>query len=245
MSPSQTENLALRRALSTARLRDRDVAEAMNVDPKTVQRWLAGRRPQPQHRWALADLVGVHESDLWPGQGLAPSLDPDVVTVYPNRSSVSRATWHDLFAGAKQEIGVLVYSGLFLAEDVDLMQVLAAKAAAGVAVRILLGDPEAAAVSRRGSDEGIDDALAANAHNALVLHRALTASRGALVRQHATVLYASLYRADDELLANPHVYGLGAAQASVLHLRHRDGGRVFSTYTDAFERVWADATPIT
>ena len=100
MSPSQTENLALRRALSTARLRDRDVAEAMNVDPKTVQRWLAGRRPQPQHRWALADLVGVHESDLWPGHGLAPSLDPDVVTVYPNRSSVPRATWHDLFAGA-------------------------------------------------------------------------------------------------------------------------------------------------
>ena len=47
MSPSQTENFALRRALSAARLRDRDVAEAMNVDPKTVQRWLAGRRPQP------------------------------------------------------------------------------------------------------------------------------------------------------------------------------------------------------
>jgi len=47
MLPSQTESFALRRALSVARLRDRDVAEVMDVDPKTVQRWLAGRRPQP------------------------------------------------------------------------------------------------------------------------------------------------------------------------------------------------------
>jgi hypothetical protein len=46
------------------RLRERDVAEALRVDPKTVQRWLSGRCPQPQHRWALAELTGVHEYEL-------------------------------------------------------------------------------------------------------------------------------------------------------------------------------------
>jgi transcriptional regulator with XRE-family HTH domain len=244
MSTIRTENLALRRAMSAARLLDRDVAEAIRVDPKTVQRWLAGRRPQPQHRWALADLVGVHESELWPGAGLAPALDPEVVTVYPHRSSVPREVWHDLFAGAGEEVEILVYSGLFLAEDVDLMQVVAGKAAAGVAVRVLLGDPEAAAVTRRGSDEGIDEAMAAKARNALVLHRSLTVSRGAVLRLHATVLYTSIYRADDEMVVNVHVYGLGAAQAPVLHLRRQEGGRLFATYVEAFARVWANAQPV-
>jgi hypothetical protein len=241
---TRSENLALRRALSTARLRDRDVAEAMRVDPKTVQRWLAGRRPQPQHRWALADLVGVPEADLWPGPGLAPSADADLVTVYAHRASVPRQVWHDLFVAARQEIGILVYSGLFLAEDVDLMHLLGAKATDGVTVRILLADPNSPAVGRRGADEGIDDAMAAKARNALVLHRALTASRGAQVRRHGTVLYASIYCGDGDLLANPHLHGLAASQAPVLHLRRHDGGRLFTTYADAFERVWDGAEPV-
>lgn len=244
MSSVRIENLALRRALSAARLRDRDVAEVLKVDTKTVQRWLAGRRPQPQHRWALADLVGVHESELWPGGGVPPVMDPEVVTVYPHRSSVPREVWRELFGGARSEIGVLVYSGLFLAEDVDLMQVLADRASAGAVVRILLGDPQAPAVARRGDDEGIGEAMAAKAGNALVLHRSLTASRGAQVRLHATVLYASIFRADDEMLVNSHVYRLGAAQAPVLHLRRQDGGRLFATYGEAFERVWAEAEPL-
>ena len=56
----------LRRAMADARKRDIDIAEALRVDPKTVQRWLAGRLPQPRHRWGLADLLECHEYDLWP-----------------------------------------------------------------------------------------------------------------------------------------------------------------------------------
>ena len=242
--PSGTENLALRRALSTARLREHDVAEALRVDTKTVQRWLAGRRPQPHHRWALADLVGVHEGELWPGGPVAPAMDPEVVAVYPHRSSVPHEVWRELFAGAGEQVGVLVHSGLFLAEDVELMHLLAAKAAGGVDVRILLGDPDAEAVARRGDDEGIDGAMSAKTANALVLHQAVTAPAGAQLRRHATVLYTSLYRADDAMLVNHHVVGLPAAQAPVLHLRRRDDGRLFPTYAAAFERVWSAATPV-
>ena len=50
-------NDALRHALAEARLREIDVATALGVDPKTVQRWLAGRVPHPRHRWAVADLL--------------------------------------------------------------------------------------------------------------------------------------------------------------------------------------------
>jgi hypothetical protein len=66
------------------------------------------------------------------------------------------------------------------------------------------------------------------------------------IRLHTTVLYNSIYRADDEMLVNPHVYGTAAAQAPVLHLqRHGDGdGDLFGTYADSFERVWTAAKPL-
>jgi hypothetical protein len=230
--------MALRRALSDAHVRDVDVARSIGVDPKTVQRWLSGRRPQPPHRWALAELLGVHECDLWPDAGGIPPIAPEIVAVYPNRSGVPREVWHHLFAGAEERIGVLVYSGLFLAEDVDLLQLMAAKAAAGVEVRILLGDPDSAAVAERGRDEGIDGAMSAKIRNALVLHRSLLVPHGAQIRLHGTVLYNSVYRADDEMLVNQHVYGVGASQAPVLRLRSLAGGRMFSLYEATFSRIW-------
>jgi hypothetical protein len=39
------------------------------------------------------------------------------------------------------------------------------------------------------------------------------------IRLHRTVLYNSIYRADDQLLVNQHAYGLPAAQAPVFCLR--------------------------
>jgi hypothetical protein len=49
--------------------------------------------------------------------------------------------WGHLFSGAEREIGVLVYSGLFLSEDAVIQKILKDKAAAGARVRILLGSP--------------------------------------------------------------------------------------------------------
>src|SRR3954452_1718666 len=137
MPNSRTDNGILRRAMADARLRENDVAHSIGVDPKTVQRWLAGRRPQAQHRWALAELVGRHEYDLWPDLTRAPTIEPEIVAIYPHRAAVPRELWRELLASAQREISVLVYSGLFLAEDVDLVRLLVDKATAGVTVRIL------------------------------------------------------------------------------------------------------------
>jgi transcriptional regulator with XRE-family HTH domain len=237
MSTPRTGNLALRRALAEARLRDVDLAERMGVDQKTVQRWLAGRRPQPRHRWAVAQLVGVHEFDLWPELTGVPTIDPEVVAVYAHRSTVPRQLWRDLFAGAERELGVLVYSGLFVAEDIDLVRLLRAKASAGVGVRVLIGDPDSPAVTERGRDEGIGEALSAKIRNSVVLLEPLV-DAAVEVRRHDTVLYASIFRADDEMLVNQHAFGVGAAHSPVLHLRRRTEGQLFDTYAASFERVW-------
>ncbi|HEU5159250.1 MAG TPA: hypothetical protein VFU43_19805 [Streptosporangiaceae bacterium] len=64
---------------------------------------------------------------------------------------------------------------------------------------------------------------------------------GVELRFHDTVLYNSIYRSDDELLINPHVYGLPAAQAPTLHLHTDEAGNMTRMYLDSFERVWNSA----
>jgi hypothetical protein len=67
--------------------------------------------------------------------------------------------------------------------------------------------------------------------------------QGIAVRLHATTLYTSIYRFDDDMLVNLHVYGLPAAHAPLLHLRRLSEGELFCTYSDAYERVWPEAIP--
>jgi hypothetical protein len=239
-------NDALRCALAEARLRETDVATALGVDPKTVQRWLTGRVPHPRHRWAVADLVKVDERDLWPDlDGLGGQLYHEIKASYPYRGAVPRTTWRQLFASAEREISILVYAALFLAEDVELTRLLADKARTGVTVRLLLADPESSRIADRGAEEGIGTAVASRVQNALALFRPLLGTEGVEARQHETVLYNSIFRADDEMLINPQIHGIAAAYAPVLHLRRVDQGGMFDTYADSFERVWSEAVPLT
>lgn len=226
-----------------------DLAAACGVDPKTAERWItAGRVPYRRHRFAAATFLQVDEMHLWPNAldeaQLADASENEILTVYPHRWVVPRDAWGRLFSSAESEIAVLVYSGLFLADDPGLQQLLAQKAGDGVQVRILLGDPDSDQVGVRGEDEGIDDAMAAKIRNVIVLYAPLRRLDGVQIRLHSTVLYNSMYRADDELLVNPHVYGAPAAMAPVMHLRRVAGGSMVTTYLDSFERVWSGARPL-
>ena len=170
--------------------------------------------------------------------------ESEVVAVYPHRSEVPRDVWGHLFSQAEREIGVLVYAGLFLSEDAGIQKILRDKAAAGVRVRFLLGDPDSQVVTDRGEDEGIGDIVPAKVRNALALFRPLRQVEGVEFRLHRTVLYNSIYRADDQVLVNTHVFGLAAAQAPAWQLRKLPGGELASLYLDSFERVWETATPV-
>ena len=152
-------NEILRRAIAEAGLTEQDVAGRLGVDPKTVRRWLEGRRPYPRNRADIASLVGVDQDEIWRVRApMMPSQESDVVEIeaaYAHRSSVPQAVWRWLFEQAEEEIGILSYAGLFLAEDVEILRILEKKAREGVSVRILLGDPDSPmlpnAVSMRAS----------------------------------------------------------------------------------------------
>jgi hypothetical protein len=239
-------NESLRRAMFRARLSEEDLASRLVVDPKTVRRWVDGRVPYPRHRLALADLLHSSERDLWPD--LAPISDAashpaEIVAVYPHRWAVPRDAWRQLFEDARHQIGILAYSSLFLAEDSGLLDILAAKAQAGTEVRIVLGDPDCPRVAERGSQEGIDNAMAAKIRNALALYRPLRDTGLAEIRLHRTVLYNSIYRADDDMLLNQHAYGIPAAHAPVFHLHRSPETDMFGSYLASFERIWQTSGP--
>jgi hypothetical protein len=241
-------NETLRQALVRARLREDDVAARMGVDPKTVRRWLEGRVPYPRYRAALADLVSTDEADLWPEAGghLSTRARPDEMgTVYPHRWAIPRETWARLFSSAEHDIGILAYSALFLAEDTGILHILSEKARAGVTVRIALGDPNSPHVVERGAEEGIGDAMSAKIRNSLTLYRPLRDIENTEIRLHQTVLYNSIYRADDQLLINQHAYGIPAAHAPVFHLFSTVGSDMTTAYLEGFDRVWAGAHPLT
>jgi transcriptional regulator with XRE-family HTH domain len=242
-------NERLRAALLQRGVTPNDLAESVGVDPKTIERWIGGRIPYRRHRYRVASRLGVDEAYLWPGalaaEQVASASESEVLVLYPHRWAVPRDIWGQLFDSAEEEIGVLVYSGMFIVDDPGLLALFRAKAMQGVKVRILLGNPDSAEVVSRGVLEGIGDALASKIRNAIVLYQPLRELAGVEIRLHSTVLYNSIYRADGELLVNSHVYGFPASQAPVMHLRQVAGGTMVSTYLDSFDRVWSEAIPLT
>ena len=147
-------------------------------------------------------------------------------------------------AGAAARIDVLVFSGTFYAQtQPKVAGMLADAAARGVEVRLCFGDPASDAVATRDREEGLCGTLAAKIRSALTYYRPLAGLEGCQVRLHATTLYASLFRYDEEVLANPHAYGEPASANPVLHLRRLDGGQVTGHYLACFDRVWETAKP--
>lgn len=227
-----------------ARLREVDVAARLGVDPKTVRRWLNGRVPYPSSRVALANLVGVDEADLWPDAGgplSGRSRPEELGAIYPHRWAIPRDVWIQLFESAEHEIGVLAYSALFLAEDAGLLGIIESKALNGIRVRLALGDPDSPAVALRGQEEGIGDAMAAKVRNALAHYRRMMRSENVEIRLHQTILYNSLYQADDQLFVNQHAYGIPAAHSPVYCLRQSKSADMAKGYLDSFEKTWVAA----
>jgi len=59
-----------------------------------------------------------------------------------------------------------------------------------------------------------DEGRAAKAKNVIVLFRPLLAEENAELRLHGTVLYNSIYRADDQLLVNTQIFGTRTDRAT-------------------------------
>ena len=242
-------NERLRHALTVAGLAPHALAADIGVDPKTVERWISqDRLPYPKHRLRVAALLGESETYLWPqafpDARRADVSESEVVKIYPRRAEITRDFWKRLIDSAAERIDVLVYAGLFFPEQQpDFPQVLCDKVAHGTPVRLLMGRDDGGQLLRRGTEEGIGDAVISRVRNALSFYQAHLEHGCMAIRLHDTTLYNSIFRFDDEMLVNSHVYGLPAAHAPVIHLRRLTGGELFTIYEKSFEQVWNEAVP--
>lgn len=224
------------------------VAEKTGVDQKTVERWITkGRVPYPRHRHTIASLVRETENYLWP-DAVAPErraqvAESEVLKVYPHRNLIPSELWARLLADVSERVDILVLAGLFLAEDPALAKTIKQKTRDGVSVRMLFGDPAAPEATKRSEEERLaTGTVPARIRNALALIEPLASIEGVEVRFHQTTLYNSIFRFDEEMIVNMHVYGSPGAHAPALHLRQLPNGDLFETYMTSFEHVWVNAT---
>jgi transcriptional regulator with XRE-family HTH domain len=216
------------------------LADAVPVTPKTVRRWLADDTvvPHPETRTRVANLLGVPIEEIWRRGADESGSRAELATLYPARSAVPPSLIGSLMAGATSRIDILAFSVLYLWETVDgLLTTLTDRAITGVAVRILLADPNGDAVAARGGEQGLGELARARVQIAWSLLRPLVGVPGIEMGMHDSALHATLLRADDDLLVNQHVFGLPAADAPVMHLRRQEGGRLVDTYLNSLERV--------
>jgi len=219
------------------------LAEVAGVDPKTVDRWInRGRVPHRTTALRAAAALGTDPQKLWPalGRPLTRTGHPEVLAVHARRADAPIALWWDLLCGARRELDLLCHAGLFLHEQhPDLMDLLRRRAEEGCRVRIALSDPE-----RDGADHAPDAAneppdLPARCGLSLRRFAPLRGMSGVEVRVHRTTLFSGIYRADDEMLVNVHLWGVPGAGSPLWHLRRLEGARLFDTYRTSFEKVWS------
>ena len=65
------------------------------------------------------------------------------------------------------------------------------------------------------------------------------------IRTHDTTLYTSIFRVDDTMIVNFHIYGSPGRNNPVLVLSRHHEPRLWATLEQAFTQVWENATPLT
>jgi hypothetical protein len=228
------------------------LAEAVEVDPKSVWRWthqgVVPRRIGLKAR--VADVLGVDESDIWPTSPRPEvpehrDVTEEVVTVWAHRADAPKTRWWAIFSGAETRIDLLGYAMQFLPEDHSrLDRLLIDKAAAGCQVRIALANPASPYVAERDQEEGLGGTFADRIRTTIDHFRPLFGVEGIDLRFHQTRMYNSVFRGDDEMFVTPHLYGLKGYRAPLLHIRRTTDDGLFDGFLAHFERIWALTEPI-
>lgn len=235
-------NTRLRTTIQSNGYTEASVAKELGIDSKTVQRWVTqGRTPHRSTAFKVGKLLNVPDTWLWPSlDDKAKSEHPsEVVAFYPHRSEMPKRIWLEMILSARKRIDLFANASLFLPEDnPDSIELLRHKAANGVPVRIMMGDPKSEAVKLRAEEERLHEGLIGRVHMALSYYRPLLGAEGVTFHLHSTALYNSIFRYDDQMLINQHIYGTYGYIAPILHLQKVEGSDLFETYMRSFEMVW-------
>jgi DNA-binding transcriptional regulator YdaS (Cro superfamily) len=219
-------NDRLKNSLRKAGLTAEQFAEIIAVDPKTVQRWVAGRTPYPKHRTTISRALDVPEHDLWPDVVPPPPATTttheqpavgDLTGAWGQRSHPDAPRPDALMTEPVERIDLLDGDGTQLAAR-DLIDALRDRAFDGCDIRLLTTAPSQQLATLIGQD-GIE------------------------LRIATTPSTLALLRADESMLVTFPLAGAG--DPMLLQLRRLTDAGAFERLVDHFEALWQQAKTIT
>ena len=224
------------------------LAEAVQVDAKTVERWITkGRIPYRRHRFEVAAFFGVDESYIWPDalgrDEVAAVSESEIVAVYPHRWAVPRDSWDTSSArpSGDRRAGLLRACSSPRTRACRRFHRTGQGRACGSGSCSVTRT--ASDVTERGETEGIGDA-----HGRQGPQRpgAVPAAAGEPGWRSGCTARCCTTRSTVPMTScwsTPTSTASWRNNAPVFHLRKIPGGEMASTYMDSFERVWDGATP--
>jgi transcriptional regulator with XRE-family HTH domain len=218
-------NENLRAALERAGLAADDLAQIVQVDIRTVRRWLSGGTPYPRQRAKVARALDSTEHDLWPEIATAASRPPsprsgessDLLAGYPSASDPDAPDLQALMRDATDRIELLGDTLIPTLATPGMPELLATKASRGCAVRILIYDT--------------------HAHLGPLLDAA-----GIEIRLLEMPADYTIHRFDDELLLTLHAVSADPDRGPLIHLRRVAPAGMFDRLADYYDHLW-EQTP--
>ena len=211
-----------RTRLAAADLTAEEFAEIVQVDPKTVQRWVAGRVPQRRHRAKVARALDSSPDVLWPD---TTATEPgELADDEPGPQDVI-ASWGQADDEGAPDLATFVSDGDGPVELLDgggqllrstgLMEALLVCANASTDVRVVTGP---ATEPRRLVDAGVEVRVADLAGAPAVL------------------------RAGERMLVTLVLSPASNEPRPMLELGRRADGGLFDRFADYLDSTWEDAS---
>jgi transcriptional regulator with XRE-family HTH domain len=253
---STTQNFRLRAALTKAGMLPDDLADRVEVDAKTVGRWLSGRVPHPRHRALVAQTLASDELELWPeAKPTNAAEDPfkELAGAWPDATDTRAPDWMTMLDAATEQIDLLDLTLGGIVTERGVIEQLAAKTARGTRLRILIGATDSAHLTAldqelhpepRPDDREDWSASEHERDQAIEALRPLIIQPGVEIREFVAARPNTILRLDEQMLVTVQLYGLARPDAPILHLRRRQDQGIFDQLAGHFQRLWKQSEQI-
>lgn len=225
------------------------LAAALDVHVNTIYRYVKGeRRPRADMRQRIAELVGQTEPVLWPELTIAATASDhgsEVVDMWRRQADIPVTVWESLISGAERAVDVTAGSGLLPLEmNPDIGRIFASRPDLVVRVCLRAPDPDDVHLQWNDETEGMGGTLAGRISQALTMwQQNLAGVNNAQIRTYSGPMLYSIFRFDDQMILNTHLYGVRGIHAPAWHLSRLDSEGVFDRYAENFDHLWQTSQP--
>jgi Domain of unknown function (DUF5919) len=164
-----------------------------------------------------------------------------VAAAYEGRGLIARQQWNQLIEAAGECIWLYGLAEFGYATDDDVPLILAAAAANGCEIRILLLDPEYPGTRQIDEDEGsppgtLSTRIKASLARFLKMREAC--GERMAVRVYSAHPTASVIRGDDRMVVTPYLRFFTGSNSPTFELQSGSAGKIFGRYARHVEETW-------